>query len=76
MNPHRKAAGPQDVPDKLQKNVRAFLLAHPKGAPLAKFCRDYRQLVKEFFPWKSLGTYVLILYVYPLDVQIYYTCYL
>jgi hypothetical protein len=50
-----KYAGPQDVPEKLQRNVRAFLLANPKGALLAKFCGEYRRLVKESLPWKSLG---------------------
>ena len=50
-----KYAGPQDVPEKLQRNVRAFLLASPKGALLGKFCGEYRRLVKESLPWKSLG---------------------
>ena len=43
------------VPEKLKKNVRAVLLSSPKGVKLQKFCGDYYSLVKERFPWKSLG---------------------
>ena len=43
--------------DKLRRTVRSVLLSSPKGVILKKFCADYRSLVKEPFPWKSLGTF-------------------
>lgn len=47
--------GETAVPVKVKKNVRSVLLSSPKGVLLRKFCGDYRALVKEPFPWKSLG---------------------
>ena len=55
------AAG--EVPEKLQRSVRAVLLSSPNGVLLHKFCREYIYLAKERFPWKTMGRYSAYLYV-------------
>lgn len=49
----------KEVPKELQKKVRSVLLSSPKGVQLRNFCVEYRTLVKEPFPWRSLGSGLL-----------------
>ena len=44
-----------EIPPSVIKTTRAVLLSGLKGVPLVRFCRDYKALVGEEFPWKKLG---------------------
>ena len=44
-----------EVPASVIKNTRSVLLSSMKGVPLKRFCRDYKSLVGEEFPWRKLG---------------------
>ena len=43
------------VPPSVAKMARAVLLSSGKGVVLRRFCRDYRELSFEVFPWRKLG---------------------
>lgn len=43
------------VPERVAKVTRAVLLSSVKGVPLKRFCKDYKALVGEEFPWRGLG---------------------
>lgn len=44
-----------EIPPDVARNTRAVLLSSMKGVLLKRFCRDYKSLVGEEFPWKKLG---------------------
>ena len=50
-HPHPKSEIPPDV----ARNTRSVLLSSMKGVLLKRFCRDYKSLVGEEFPWRKLG---------------------
>lgn len=49
------ASMPRPVPPNVAKMTRAVLLSSSRGVLLQRFCRDYRNLSFEAFPWRSLG---------------------
>ena len=49
-----------EIPPSVVKTTRAVLLSGLKGVPLARFCRDYKALVGEEFPWRKLGFQSLV----------------
>lgn len=51
MTSHPKSEIPPDV----ARNTRSVLLSSMKGVLLKRFCRDYKSLVGEEFPWRKLG---------------------
>lgn len=44
-----------EIPPDVARNTRAVLLSSMKGVLLKRFCRDYKSLVGEEFPWRKLG---------------------
>jgi len=50
QSPHKT-----EIPLTVIKNTRSVLLSSMKGVPLRRFCRDYKSLVGEEFPWRKLG---------------------
>lgn len=52
--------GGVEIPPSVVKATRAVLLSGLKGVPLVRFCRDYKALVGEEFPWRKLGFQTLV----------------
>ena len=44
-----------EIPPDVARNTRSVLLSSMKGVLLKRFCRDYKSLVGEEFPWRKLG---------------------